>query len=109
MAEHNFQESMEKFKIIKDDTVSSVARLRAIRGENLEETKKQLQIQANQILKAKMMDGWPEIDPEKNQYSESTQRMSAVLRTRGKDDVEAYTSEIREQVGDGLQNVQSSR
>jgi hypothetical protein len=31
---------MEKFKIIKDDTVSSVARLRAIRGENLEDTKK---------------------------------------------------------------------
>ena len=109
MAEHNFQESMEKFKIIKDDTVSSVARLRALRGENLEDTKKQLQIQANQILKAKMMDGHPELDPENNQYSESTQRMSAVLRTRDKYDVEAYTTEIREQVGDGLQNVQSSR
>ena len=56
-----------------------------------------------------MIDGCPEIDPENNQYSDSTQRMSAVLRTRGKDDVEAYTSEIREQVGDGLQNFQSSR
>jgi hypothetical protein len=55
------------------------------------------------------MDGCPEVDPENNQYSESTQRMSAVLRTRGKDDVEAYTCEIRDQVGDGLQNFQSSR
>jgi phage portal protein BeeE len=56
-----------------------------------------------------MMDSHPEVDPENNQYSESTQRMSAVLRTRDKYDVEAYTTEIREQVGDGLQNVQSSR
>ena len=56
-----------------------------------------------------MIDGCPEIDPENNQYSESTQRMSAVLRIRGKDDVEAYTTKIREHVGDGLQNVQSSR
>ena len=42
MAQHNFKESMEKYKLVKDDKVSSLSQLRAMRGENLEETRKEL-------------------------------------------------------------------
>ncbi len=56
MADFNFEESMEKYKIIKDKKEYSVAKIRALRGEDKEETRKDMIKLSNQILKARLME-----------------------------------------------------